>query len=213
MSKLRFLIPVLFLVSAVACKHKIPAPQPGTVINKKDSVCYQTEVQPILSSNCAMSGCHDATTKAERINLTSFAAVKQTITGSKLLKVVQATDEDRMPPEPRPALTSDQIAILKSWVNQGMKDGVDCQTCDSTSINFSANIFPIFKNSCVGCHTTQAPLLTNYGEIKAQMDNGKIPCTINWDAGCSKMPQGGQQLPLCQRRQIMKWLAAGAQNN
>jgi hypothetical protein len=56
-------------------------------------------------------------------------------------------------------------------------------------------------------------LFTNYGEIKAQMDNGKIPCTINWDAGCSKMPQGGQQLPLCQRRQIMKWLAAGAQNN
>lgn len=231
MLSLRLVIPALLLMTASACKHKTPDPiLPATtttttttttgtptgtfVVNAKDSICYAEDVQPFLSANCANEGCHDAETKREGINLTSYTTVKKTISGALLLQVIEAEGELRMPPSPRPRLTSAQISTLKAWVAQGMKEGIDCLgPCDTVNVSFSNVVFPIIQNSCISCHTSQPPLLSNYAQIKAQMDNGKIPCTINWQAGCSKMPKNAPQLSLCKRRQIMKWLSLGSPNN
>jgi hypothetical protein len=229
--------PFIFFVSLVmvlfACKHKIPEPKGGgattttgtttgstgtptapIVSNTKDSICYSEDVQPLLTSNCAVSGCHDSETKREGIDLSSYVSLKRTISGPLLVQIIETDGALRMPPAPRSKLSSGQIATIKSWVAQGMKEGVDCLgPCDTTAITFSGVVFPIIANSCNGCHSAQTPLLTNYEQIKAQMDNGKLLCTINWQSGCSRMPENGPQLSLCKRRQIVKWLEAGAPNN
>jgi hypothetical protein len=211
-----------------SCKHKLPTPitpspsatTTGSVItfttptNKKDSVCYSEEIQPLLSSNCAMEGCHDAISKTEGIDLSTYTGLKKTISGSTLLQVIQDQGSNRMPPSPRARLTNDQINLLKTWVQQGMKQNIDCTgPCDTTNITFAGTIFPIFQNSCIGCHKTDVPVFTDYAQIKVLMDNGKIPCSIAHGTGCSPMPKVGEALSLCKQKQIMKWLAAGSPNN
>jgi len=210
-----FLVPALLLLFIMSCKHKVAEPiDPASTVIGKDSICYAEDVQPLLSSSCANPGCHDAITKEEGVDLSSYASVKKTISGAELLEVIVAKGEERMPPSPRPSLTSSQISLLRTWVAQGMKDGVNCMgPCDTTKVTFSAVVFPILQTSCVNCHSSTAPLLTNYAQIKVQMDNGKLPCSINWDGSCSAMPKGGPQLSLCKRRQIMKWLLDGSPNN
>lgn len=213
-----------------ACKHKIPGPignttttgtnttgviiTPTSTVNNKDSVCYAEEIAPILSSNCAMDGCHSAQNPNEGINLSSYAQVKKTISGKLLLQVIQDRGGNQMPPKPASPLSAAQILVIKNWVAQGMKENVDCLgPCDTSNVTYSGIVFPILQNACIGCHITQTPIFSSYAEIKPMMDNGKIPCTIQHGIGCSPMPKGTAALSPCKQKQIMKWLAAGSPNN
>ncbi len=72
-----------------------------------DQVCFNTQILPLIVSNCATSGCHDAKSREDGYELTSY----KTITSkginiskplsSKLYQVMIDTGKDRMPPPPR----------------------------------------------------------------------------------------------------------------
>ncbi len=204
------------------CKHE-PVVQPianNPTQNVKDSVCFEEEILPLLASGCAKSGCHDNISRREGIVLDSYNHIRSTISGQLLTDIIQETGSNRMPPAPYASFTAEQIQLIKDWVSQGMKIGVDCAgPCDSTNITYSATIKPIIQNSCYGCHSTSnAPssggsiILDSYANIKTYVDNGKLECTINY-AGCSPMPKGQVQLSPCKLTQIRKWVTAGAPNN
>lgn len=219
---------VLIAIVLTNCKHEpndiipvkkdttstpVPTPTP-TINNVKDSVCYEDEIQPVLSSNCAKSGCHDVDGHSAGIILNSYENVMQTISGSFLLQVIKDTGSNKMPPVGEAQLSDAQITLIESWVNQGMKKGIDCLgDCDTTNITFSTTINPIIETYCKGCHTNTAPALLSYTDIKGQADNGKLICTTFHQDGCVAMPQGSSQLPYCKLRQLKKWVDAGAPNN
>lgn len=233
---------VLLSLLVVTCKHKLPEPKTNTTTttgttttttgsttggsttgttvvvppNPKDSVCYEQEIAPILNSNCAsQEGCHNAIDKKDGIDLSSYNSLTLTVSGPTLLKSINETDiKKRMPLYPNPALKASQIALIKQWVDQGMKIGVDCKApCDTASITYSGTIKKILENDCFGCHQTFSPVFTNYDQLKSQLDNGKFECSINHGNGCFAMPKNTAKLDDCKIKQISIWLKAGYPNN
>lgn len=190
-----------------------------------DSVYYENDIQPLLTSNCGIPGCHDAGTKTEGISVANYADVIKSglvVVGrpdkSEIIEVITTNKaDDVMPPPPRTKLTSDQIALISKWIQQGARDNKCIGGCDTSTFTFAAKVMPIIDVNCKGCHSGTFPsggiALTNYGEVKVQADNGKLYGTINHAAGFKPMPQGGAKLPDCEVTVVRKWVQAGAPNN
>jgi hypothetical protein len=67
-----------------------------------DTVYFVNDIMPLISSNCTMSGCHDAITHADGVDLTSYTKIMRYVSagnasGSKLYKEIIKTGSERMP--------------------------------------------------------------------------------------------------------------------
>ncbi len=211
-----------------SCKHEAPAllvnpsPLPGPVPN--NGVCFQSEILPLFQSNCAKSGCHDATTHTKDLILDSYVNILRrgivpgNADASKIYKVLFETGNDKMPPPPNTDLTIAQKALIARWINEGAKNTVNCNNaCDSTQFKYSANVSVIINASCTGCHSGAIPSgnidLSNYNAVKVQALNGRLVGAVTHAVGYSPMPQSANKLSDCQITQITKWVTAGALNN
>ena len=200
-----------------------------TTIIKCDSnlVYFEQDVLPLIISNCAKSGCHDAITHEEGYNLTSYANIMNSgivrpnrPDNSKLIKVLTEDGDDAMPPYPNQRLTQAQIALLTKWINQGAKD-TSCTetviTCNTVNVSYSGFIAPLFTTFCNGCHSGGNPsggiLLNSYNGVKAVAQNGRLMGAISWSAGFQRMPQSGNKLSNCSIDKIQAWINDGAPNN
>ena len=201
-----------------------------TTFIKCDSnlVYFQQEVLPIIVSNCAKSGCHNAASHVEGLNLTTYAKIMSSgivkpnnASGSKLIKVVkQSGGEEAMPPSGNQKLTAAQIALISKWITQGAKD-TSCvetfTTCDTTAVSYSGFIAPLFSTFCAGCHSGGNPSgglsLNSFNGVKAVALNGRLVGSISWSSGYQSMPQGGNKLTDCSINKIKAWINDGAPNN
>lgn len=193
-----------------------------------DTVYFEQQILPILQSNCAMSGCHDAASAQDGVVLTDYASVMNTadvrpfnLGGSDLYEVITETDPDKMmPPPPSARLSSAQVALIATWINQGAQN-LSCDAsaggCDTLNMSFSNDIVPILNNKCVGCHNGPSGSggvdLSTYNGVLGVVQSGQLFGSINWDNAYSNMPKGGSQLPSCEINQIKAWIDAGALNN
>ena len=225
---------VLLLLFIIACKHE-PLVDPGNGNGNNnsgtpcdpDSVYFSQQVQPILSSNCAMLGCHDAITHEEGIILDNYTNTINTgkikvndPTDSEIYEVLIDSDpDDRMPPAPRQALTTEQQQIILKWIQQGAQN-LSCETgCDTSNVTFSAHIMPIVQLKCKGCHSGSSPLggisLTNYAQVKNIASNGKLIGSITHQSGFKPMPYpaGSSKLPDCDIAKFKIWISQGALDN
>lgn len=222
---------IIFAINS--CKHQIPVidnGNPGGVSGipgstgktcSTDSVYFANEIFPLISSTCAMSGCHDATTQKEGVNLSTYANIMRYVvpgsaTSSKLYREIVKTGSERMPPPPMAAWTSDQVAKLTKWINQGAANNA-CDKCDTTDYKYSTAIKTLMQNKCQGCHNP-ALLggnidLSTYTGVKAVAVNGKLYGSITWTTGFSAMPKGGIKMADCEISQVKKWIDAGSPNN
>ncbi|MBL7829334.1 MAG: hypothetical protein JNJ57_22045 [Saprospiraceae bacterium] len=235
--KQHFSIPVLILLLfgsiIFSCKHNPffevdPDPNPpGGGACDPDSIYFQNAVLPLLVSNCTESGCHNATDQAEDIVLVSYESVMSTVGHitdtnwgeNKLIKSLQETDlEDRMP-QGKPAFTSEQINLIKTWISQGAQNN-SCDesfgVCDTLNgSQYGTFVVPLVQNKCKGCHSGANPQgglkLTTYAEIKAVALNGKLYNSLiqasNW------MPKGGARLDDCSLAKVRIWVNNGAPEN
>jgi hypothetical protein len=192
-----------------------------------DSVYFNQQILPILASNCAKSGCHDATSHQEGVILDNFSNVRNTAdvkpgnaADSKLYEVLVDDDpDDRMPPPPAAALSAAQIALIANWIDQGALNLACDAGCDTTNVGFNAAILPLVQARCQGCHSGSNPsggiLLTNHAQIKTVANNGKLWGAINHAAGFRPMPYplGSAKIPDCDIRKIQIWIARGALND
>lgn len=186
-------------------------------------VSFQHEILPIMISSCAYSGCHDAITKEDGIVLDSYEHVMEEVKAgdpndSELYESIVETDpDDIMPPPPASKLTSVQINLIKTWIEQGAEN-TDCGTaCDSLQYTFSGVILPMMENYCIGCHndarTDGDVNLSTYQHIKTYADNGQLVGTMRHDQFYAKMPPSGSKVSNCRITQIENWIAEGAPNN
>lgn len=242
---LRFsLLIVTIVIIAAGCQHKQNTPVPatpsgsgnggagggnnngGNTNNPVDTgLCFQRDILPIFISNCAKSGCHDAATRAEGYQFTDYNSIvsKKFTPGDAedtelFEKITEDDNDDIMPPPPNPRLTSQQIALIRRWINEGAKNTTDCGSpCDSMDFKYSTAIKPLVEQYCRGCHNSAAPsagiALDVYDGIKAVALNGKLLGAIQHQQGFSPMPKGGAKLSDCQILQVKKWVADGAPNN
>ena len=200
---------------------------PGTPCDSQ-VVYFESQVLPILQSNCAMSGCHDEASHEEGIVLTSFTRVMQTAdirpgnaSRSELYEVLVETEADKkMPPPPRQSLSAAQIGIIANWINQGAKNlRCDAGTgpCEITNRSWDQHIRPIIQTYCLGCHSGTTPgaglNFSTHAVVAAATANGRLYGAINHQQGFTAMPPTGAKMPECQILQIKSWIVAGAPNN
>ena len=134
---------LIFLLFIFSCKHQplitpdstdttgTTTPTDTTTV-KKDTVksltcntdtIYFTDVLPIFISNCAFSGCHNASSKRSGYELDSYASITShgIKPGSASSSVVyQDITSGFMPPGGN--MPSGQTALIKKWIDQGAKN-------------------------------------------------------------------------------------------
>lgn len=118
---LAFIVGTAFTFSFTSCQH-----------DSTYTVCYKTEIEPIIQSNCAMSGCHDAATAEEDIVLDSYENILKIVkpgkpNSSELYEVLTSGGEKAMPPSPKAPLNSEVVASIRLWILQGAKNDPTCQ--------------------------------------------------------------------------------------
>jgi hypothetical protein len=170
-----------------------------------------------------MSGCHDATTRADGVDLTSYAKIMNYVragsaTRSELYEVIIDTDpDDRMPPPPRSPLPAAQIAKIQKWINQGARNNSCTSGCDTTQFTYNAVIKPMMDNKCAGCHKAGSlggnVDLSTYTGTRIVALNGKLVGSIMHQTGYSPMPKNMAKLSDCEITQVRKWVTAGSLNN
>ena len=222
---------VTIIMLTGSCKHEIPIltiPADSTTsIGDSSTPCdpnkiyFQQQVLPILVSYCAQSGCHDAASHREGVNLTSYNSTMSTggirpgnPSQTKIYRTIQNGD---MPPRGYTDLTQEQKDLIYNWILQGAENLVCESACgDTTNITYAASVKPIIANKCVGCHSGSSPQggvdLSSYSAVLAQVTNGKLWGSVSHSAGYFAMPVGGS-LSTCELTQIQKWISQGALNN
>lgn len=196
-----------------SCQHEVlPNVNPT-------ELCFERDVLPIFVSNCAMSGCHDAGTAEDGFVLTNYATITNRGIkpgNAKDSKIWESIDENEMPP--KHPLTSEQKAIIKAWIDDGAKNGMNCSSnCDSSVYTFSGAISPIVTKNCVGCHQYPGASanidLSSYQGIRDIAKSGAFVHSVQGTNGYKKMPPSGTALSECEINQIKKWIANGAQQD
>ncbi len=213
-----------------SCKHEpmgVAAPTPvtgGAQTCSADTVYFQNKVLPLIISSCAKSGCHDAISKQDGVELTSYDKIMASgevepgnPSGSKLYKVLNETRPDKIMPQPPSApLTAAEKDIIYRWILQGAKNNA-CNDCDTTTFTYSGALVPIINTHCKGCHNPNFISgnldLTTYTSVKTIALNGKLMGSVDHLPGFPAMPKGGAKLSDCKITQIRKWIATGAPNN
>ena len=234
------------IVFMVACEHDPvvdpvdPGPDPiDTIVDPIDTtvngtpcdpnvVYFNMQILPLLKSNCAKSGCHDAISHQEDIILDSYQNVMGSdviepfdLSDSDLFEVITENDPDKqMPPAPNQRLNAEQINLIASWILQGAKD-LTCDEnagqCNTDNITYVDFVSPLLTTYCVGCHSGGAPSggisLNTYAGVQTVALNGRLYGAISHSAGFTPMPFGSAKLPQCSIDKIKAWIDEGAQNN
>ena len=237
MKRFIYIIP-FFLITAFiieSCQHNtlIDLTNPSVSENcDPDTTYFQNEVLPLIISNCAKSGCHtsEGGGEEEAHDLSSYEAIMNSdyvdpfdANGSELIEVLTESGEDKMPPYPNEPLTSSQITILKSWINQGARNNECSGGCDTTNVTYSGTIAPLMGNYCNGCHgdsgNSTGINLTSYFDsgtddgVKTVAQDGRLWGSVNQDGGFSAMPLGGNRLQECKIDELRIWLDNGYPND
>jgi hypothetical protein len=248
-SVLAFIVFILMMILLWGCKHEpiLPELNPEETSNggntggtgggtgngsgntgipcDPDSVYFQNDILPLFVSNCAKSGCHDATSHQDGIVLNSYSAIMSSgeieagdPSEGDIMEVITENDPDKIMPQPPNApLTSAQVNMIATWISQGAQNNFCSGDCDTLNVIYSGKIAPLLQAKCVGCHnnnTTSGNInLSNHAGVQQQALNGRLWGAVNHEAGYSPMPKGGAQLPSCEIAMIRIWIEDGAANN
>ncbi|MFZ9661113.1 MAG: c-type cytochrome domain-containing protein [Chitinophagaceae bacterium] len=224
----------IFIISLFSCTHEPFSGDPSNTdtLNSSsnglldipcsaDSVYFVNTIKPLINSSCATSGCHDATSHRDGLNLTTYAGILGIVspgnaTNSTLFNIIRRTDGERMPPPPQPAMTTDQISLIQKWINQGAKNN-SCSSCDTTNFKYSTAVKPLIQNKCQGCHNPSALGggidLSTYTGVRTVALDGRLHGSIAWLAGYVYMPKNSSKLSTCEITQVQKWINNGAPND
>lgn len=231
---------VLMVTGLWGCKHEpLEAPADelggggGGPIFEEEVPCdpnvvyFQQQVLPILISNCAIPGCHNAPNEDnDDIVLTSYSSVMDPNTdvvrpndlGRDLYESITDDDVDDRMPQDRPALSASDIAIIRNWILQGAQNtSCESSVCDTLNVTYSGTIRPLVQQRCQGCHSGSSPQggldFSVWGPLNLVASDGRLAGAIQHQATYINMPPSGPMLPDCRIQQFLLWIGDGAPNN
>ncbi len=109
------------------------------------------------------------------------------------------------------------LLAFASCYNDNYQDLYPSGSCDTTSVSYAKDVWPVISAQCSGCHSGSAPggniRLENYNDVVTLAKNGKLLGSIRWDKGYSPMPKGGAKLSSCTIAKMEKWVNDGTPDN
>ena len=225
----RLLFYSLFILLALwSCtKDTIPIDATPIVVGSDfTGVCFESEILPIMVSNCGNTTCHNSIDREEGLDYTTFEGIVKSVnlskpTESELIEYLRAEEADEiMPPAPQNPLKQAQINLLIQWIEEGAQNTVVCSklSCENISeVSFSKDVLPILENNCQGCHSTNAASANyaydTYDQVLKSVNDGSLAGTIqhlpNWDA----MPRNRDKMSACEIDHVLIWIGEGALDN
>jgi uncharacterized membrane protein len=214
---------VIVWSASTGCEHDPinpvdPNPTDTTSPCDPGTVDFKNEVLPLITSKCAMPGCHNSPNGEDGVVLDSYAQIRKEVrpgspNNSELWEAITETDPDKMMPPPGyPQLTPAEKELIKKWIQQGAKE-TDCagNVCDTAAIPSFAEANAIIQAQCVGCHANPYGngnvTLDSYLGIKNAVENNNLLGALK-GVGSSQMPPSGA-MNACNQRKIARWVAAG----
>ncbi len=226
---------LLIITSVISCKHDplIPA--------DIDTICFESQVLPLLQTSCGIQGCHDAATASEGFVAVSYESVISYVSpgdprGSLLYSVITDITAEHFMPPGRP-LTQEQRTLIHLWIAQGALN-TECpyngdgnqngDTTGSDSVCFIQDILPILLSSCgiSGCHDAashaEGYVLTNYSTLMQNSEaivpfnpaESKIYKVITENEAEDRMPPPpNSSLSSKQTGLFYTWIKQGALNS
>jgi cytochrome c5 len=174
------------------------------------NVCFARDILPVVQANCAVSGCHDNTTAASGIKLTSYENIKDFVNAgnpesSMIYTAMVSNTGNRMPPLPRNPMSKANVDSIYKWIKSGAIYSICDDLCDTNNFNFLNDIFPIFINYCNTCH----PVYNDSVTIKNLIPGNLLSDVLTGLNNHSIMPPSGP-LGTCKITQIKKWMKTEA---
>lgn len=111
------LILTMCLSSCYKDKAELLYPSVGTCDTANSK--YGANVQPILTANCAISGCHTSSSKAAGIAYSSHAETMNTVSNSKLMNSIKHVSGTSQMPKGGSKLSDCDINKIQAWINRG----------------------------------------------------------------------------------------------
>lgn len=116
--KIKLILASMIILATIpwitSCTHKAD-------ISGFPDVCFDTEILPIFTNSCAISGCHDV--GGERIPLNNYTNISRAVVpgdpeASDVYKAITSSwGEKKMPPDQ--PLSIDNRTIIRLWIEQG----------------------------------------------------------------------------------------------
>ncbi len=188
-----------------------------------DTIYFAQTILPLLVSNCAMPGCHSAASAEDGVILNNYENIINTgdvrafdLDGSDLYEVITEDDPDKIMPPPGEGtpLSSEQVALIAAWIQQGAMNLSCSSNCDTTNVTFALKIEPLISAKCQGCHSGSTPQgdlsLVGYANVKDEALNGNILDAIQHNGNVVPMPFQSEKLPECEIDLIRIWIENGA---
>jgi hypothetical protein len=205
-------------------------------IDSFPEVCFESDVLPIFTNNCAMTGCHDGGSGEGR-PLNNYVDISHTVVpynpnASSSYQAIIAKWGDRMPPSQ--ALSQENRTKIRLWIEQGAL----LTTCSGVTGNdpgsgggavvkracFNRDILPVLNSRCAVslCHDAithkEGYVFSSYSSSIRAVSAGspaksKLYQSITLTSGEGKMPPSGSiQLSRAEIDSIGKWIGYGALN-
>jgi len=80
---------------------------------------YTADIKAIVDANCAVSGCHNSTTKANGIDLSTYEKVKSESSKARFLGAIQRLPGYKQMPKDKAKLADANIQKISCWVQNG----------------------------------------------------------------------------------------------
>ena len=119
---IKYITIILFMaVFAISCVKKIgklPVAEvaPPPPVNFCDSATYALKINQILTTKCALGGCHDNASSPGQPHFTSYGVAS---TQAARIKARALDVGGGMPQAPAPGLTQTEKDYLKCWIDNG----------------------------------------------------------------------------------------------
>ncbi len=111
---------IITLATITSCKKEDTNPDlPATFDCTSTTPTYTVDIKPIMDNNCASSGCHNSSSRADGKDYSSYTAVKNGSSSNEFIGSIQHLSGYKAMPQGRAKLSDAQIKTISCWIENG----------------------------------------------------------------------------------------------